>query len=326
MKSKSKKEIILLVVLFLVVCSIPWVVTNTYVLKVINNVLLYSIIALSINLIVGFCGMLDFGRSAFAGIGGYFSAILMTNCGVPFIISFILGGIAAALFGLLLGLLCRYSSFDYLTLITIGFSEIVRLILQNWRSMTGGAFGFICERPRFFGITLTSHRSMFYFDLILLVICYIAIQRITRSNLGRTFMAIRDDSIAASFSGIDVPKYKMYCFAIGSFFTGIGGAAIVHYTKFASPTNYTIDESLIMLQMPILGGLGNLPGSIIGTAILTIMPEISRTFYEFRLLFMGILMVVLMLFAPNGLLGRNGIKDQIVSKYRKRKIGKENAE
>ena len=253
----------------------------------------------------------------------------MMTFGVPFIISFICGGLFAALIGLLLGLLCRYSSFDYLTLITIGFSEIVRLILQNWREVTGGAFGFVASRPQLFGYSFDSHQSMFYFNLVLLILCYIAIRRITRSKMGRAFMAIRDDSIAAAFAGIDVPKYKMICFAVGSFFTGIAGAGMVHYTMFAAPTNYTIDESLIMLQMPILGGLGSLPGSIVGTAILTILPEISRAFYQFRLLFMGILMVILMLFAPNGLFGRHGVKDQIaalIARRKKRESEGENSE
>lgn len=313
----GKKRIFLIAAMFVAVCLIPWVITNSYTLKVVCNVMLYSIIALSINLIVGFCGQLDFGRSAFAGLGGYFSAIMFTTYGVPFIISFIGGGLFAALVGLLLGMLCRYTSFDYLTLITIGFSEMCRLVLQNWKSVTNGSFGFRTGRPSFFGFALTSHKSMFYFCLILLILCYIVIRRITRSKMGRAYQAIRDDSIAASYAGIDVPKYKMICFAVGSFFTGIAGAAMVHYTMFASPTNYTIDESLIMLQMAILGGLGSLPGSILGSSILVILPEASRAFYEYRLLFMGVLMVVLMLFAPNGLLGKGGVRDQAIAQYHK---------
>ena len=319
MDSILKRKNSVLLVFLIVVCTIPLFVKNTYALKVINNVMIYSIIALSINLIVGFSGQLDFGRSAFAGIGGYFSAIMMSRLGVPFIISFVGGGLFACLLGLLLGMLCRYSSFDYLTLITIGFSEIVRLILQNWIKVTGGAFGFVAERPKLFGYTFATHQSMFYFNFVLLILCYIVIRRITRSKMGRAFMALRDDPIAAAYAGIDVAKYKMINFAVASFFTGIAGAALVHYTMFASPTNYTIDESLIMLQMPILGGLGSLPGSIVGTVILTVLPEISRSFYNFRLLFMGALMVILMLFAPNGLFGVNGIRDQIMAYVKLRK-------
>lgn len=319
--NKKKIKIISGLVLLAAFCTVPWIITNSYIIKILSNVMLYSIIALSINLIVGFSGQLDFGRAAFAGLGGYFSAIMYTTYHVPFIVAFIGGGLFAALIGALLGMLCRYTSFDYLTLITIGFAEICRKIFQQWYAVTNGSFGFKTSRPSFFGYTLNSPASMFYFSLILLIICYILIKRITESKMGRAYQAIRDDSIAAAYAGIDVPKYKLYCFTIGSFFTGIAGAAIVHYTMFASPNNYTIDDSLIMLQMPILGGLGSLPGSILGTAILVILPEISRAFYQFRLLFMGVLMVILMLFAPNGLLGKHGVRDKIVELYQKRKSG-----
>ena len=126
---------------------------------------------------------------------------------------------------------------------------------------------------------------MFYFNFVLLILCYIVIRRITRSKMGRAFMALRDDPIAAAYAGIDVAKYKMINFAVASF----------------------------------LGGLGSLPGSIVGTVILTVLPEISRSFYNFRLLFMGALMVILMLFAPNGLFGVNGIRDQIMAYVKLRK-------
>lgn len=305
------------IILGIAILTMPFYIHNSYTLKIVCNVMLYSIIALSVNLIVGFCGQLDFGRAAFAGLGAYFSAIMFSKAGIPFFVAFIGGGLFAALCGALLGLLCRRTSFDYLTLITIGFNEIIRRILLNWQSVTNGAFGMSTQRPEIFGFAFNSHRSIFYFSLILLVISYVVIRRITHSKMGRAFKAIRDDEIAAPYAGIDVAKYKMLCFTVGSFFTGLAGAAMVHYTMFASPANYTTDESLIMLQMAILGGLGSLPGSIIGTMILVVFPEVSRTFYQYRLLFMGVLMVVLMLFAPNGLLGHHGIWDQIKLQFNK---------
>ncbi len=317
MKLKKKPAALAKAAFAAAVVLIPLYITNTYALKIICNVMLYSIIALSVNLIVGFCGQLDFGRAAFAGLGAYFSAVTFNKLGLPFIVCFLGGAVFAALVGGLLGMLCRYTSFDYLTLITIGFSEICRKFFINWRPITNGAFGLATKRPSFFGITLASHQSMFYFSLVLLILCYVVIRRITRSKIGRAFKAIRDDSIAASYAGINVPNYKVLCFVIGSFFTGLAGAAMVHYTMFTAPTNYTLDESIIMLQMAILGGLGSLPGSIVGAAILIIMPEISRPFYNYRLLFMGILMVVLMLFAPKGIMGTGGLRDQLVAFVKK---------
>ena len=315
---KLDKKFIIFIVFMVAVLLVPFVVTNSYMLRVLCNVMIYSIIALSINLIVGYSGQLDFGRAAFVGLGSYCSAILFTTLHVPFILSFLAGGLFSALFGALLGMLCRYSSFDYLTLITIGFSEICRKIFQNWYAVTNGSFGFRTSRPEFFGFVLDTPASMYYFCLLILVICYIAIKRITKSKYGRAYMALRDDSIAASYAGIDVKKFKLNCFVIASFFTGIAGALMAHFTTFISPTVYTTDESLLELQMAILGGLGSLPGSILGAGILTIVPEVSRAAYEYRLLIMGVMMVILMLFAPKGLLGRGGVWDKVVSLIRKK--------
>ncbi|MDI6870979.1 MAG: branched-chain amino acid ABC transporter permease [Bacillota bacterium] len=292
---------------------IPLVVRGDYHLRVLNMVMLYSIVALSINLIVGFSGQLDFGRSAFVGLGAYWSAILMLRLHVPFLVAFLSAGLFCTLIGAGLGLLCRKSSFDYLTLITIGFNEICRLIFLNWLPVTNGAMGLRrIPAPSLFGFTFDTNVRYFYFSLVLLTLCYVAIRRITKSKLGRAFEAVRDDPIAAAYSGIRVPDYKVLNFALASFFTGIAGSAMVHYTQYASPFNYTLDESIYQLQMAILGGLGSLPGSILGTALLVIAPEISRVFYEYRLMFVGVLMVVMMIWAPNGILGRAGIGERVI--------------
>lgn len=318
----KKKYLIVLIGVIL-----PWMITNDYYLRVIIMVMLYSIVAMSINLIVGFCGQLDMGRGAFVGIGAYCSALMTTKLHLPFLVSFISAGLIAALVGLALGFICMKSSFDYLTLITIGFLEICRLIMLNWISVTNGAMGIrMVPVPNAFGIYLESNASLFYFALILLILCYIAIDHITKSKIGRAFSAVRDDPIAASYNGVNVAFYKMINFAIASFFTGIAGAALVHFTQYASPYNYSLDQSIYQLQFAILGGLGSLPGSILGTAILVIAPELSRVFYEYRLLFVGILMVVMMTYAPNGILGKNGIGERLIGLGRFTKRKKEQAE
>lgn len=301
----------------------PLVVTNNYFLRVANMVLLYSIVALSINLIVGFCGQLDFGRSAFVGLGAYWSALAMLRLHAPFLLSFLTAGLFCALVGTGLGMLCRKSSFDYLTLITIGFNEICRLIFLNWQPVTNGAMGLRrIPAPSIFGYVFNTNIRYFYLSLVLLALCYVAIQRITKSKLGRAFEAIRDDPIAAGYSGIRVPDFKVLNFAVASFFTGLAGSAMVHYTQYASPFNYTLDESIYQLQMTILGGLGSLPGSILGTGLLVVAPEISRVFYEYRLMFVGFLMVIMMIWAPNGILGRNGIGERVIGLMRFRGAAK----
>ena len=299
--------------MFVVLLFVPAIVHNDYVLRIINMCILYSIVALSINLIVGFSGQLDFGRAAFVGLGAYASALLSQRLGMPFVPSLILSGLFCALTGFILGMLCRKSSFDYLTLITIGFNVICQLVFLNWQELTGGAMGIRrVPAPSIFGFKFVTNTSYFYLALVLLILSYLGVKFIIKSKWGRAFEALRDDPVAAAYSGINVSDYKVLCFALGSFFTGIAGSALVHYTNYASPFNYTLDESIYLLQMAILGGLGSLPGSIVGSALLVITPEISRTFFEYRLMFVGILMVVLMIAAPNGLLGKKGIAEKVL--------------
>jgi branched-chain amino acid transport system permease protein len=292
---------------------IPFIVKDEYQLRVINMVLLYSIVALSINLIVGFAGQLDMGRAAFVGLGGYWSAIMMLRFHLPFMVAFISAGLICAFIGFVLGMLCRRSTFDYLTLLTIGFNVICLKLFLNWNSVTNGAMGLrLVPSPIVFGFKFDTNFKYFYFALCLLVICYILIKRITKSKIGRAFEAIRDDPIAASYSGINVANFKVLNFAIASFFTGIAGSAMAHYINYVSPYTTTLDESIYQLQMAILGGLGSLPGSILGASILVVVPEISRTFYEYRLMLVGFLMVAMMLWSPNGILGRNGIGEKVI--------------
>ena len=306
------KSVLFPVIVIVIACIIPFVIQNQYILRVCVITLCYMIIAMSINLIIGFCGQLDFGRSAFVGLGAYFSALVSINFGVPFIVAFIGAGVFAGLIGAGLGMVCRRSTFDYLTLMTMGFNEICRLVFNNCTEITGGALGVKQIPNASLGfVVLDTNTKYYFFVLIIVILTYVVIKNIINSKYGRAFMAVRDDDTATLYMGINVKNYKVFNFAIASVFTGLAGSLLAHFAGYISPTSYTLDESILMLQMPILGGLGSLPGSIVGAIILQVLPEISRTFYEYRLMFIGILMVVLMAFAPNGLLGRGGIVDKV---------------
>lgn len=316
--SKYKHIIYTVLAIFLLV--LPHMIENDYYIRIINVFYIYSVIALSINLIVGYCGLLDMGRAAFMGLGAYCSAILSVKLGVPFIASFILAGAFTFLVGAVLGFICSKSSFDYLTLITIGVNVICQVFFLNCIPLTGGALGIRnVPAPNILGFYFDTNLRFYYMALVFLFISYVTIKRICNSKLGRAFEAIRDDDIAAGYSGVNVRFFKVVNFAIGSLYTGLAGALYVHYTQYASPYVYTLDESIYQLQMAILGGLGNLAGSLVGAFILLIMPEISRSFYEYRLLFVGILMVGMMLYFPNGLLGKNGVGEKIIG-LRQKKI------
>lgn len=311
MKTPDKRTCRWLFVAFALLA--PVLIRDEYYIRILNVFYIYAVVALSINLIVGFCGQLDMGRSAFMGLGAYCSAIMSVKLGVPFFGAFILSGVFAGLTGMVLGFLCRKSTFDYLTLVTIGFNVICQVIFLNWIPVTGGVMGISrVPIPSLFGFQFDTNTRFYYLALSFLVLCYAAITRITQSKMGRAFEAIRDDSIAAGYSGINVARYKILNFAIGSVFTGLAGSLSVHYSQYASPFNFTLDESIYQLQMAILGGLGSLPGSIVGTFILVVFPELSRGFYEYRLLLVGILMVVMMIYFPNGLLGKAGVGGRLI--------------
>jgi len=306
---KNKSRILLLAFAL----SLPMIITDEYWIRILNVFYTYAVVALSINLIVGFCGQLDMGRSAFMGLGAYCSAILSVKLGVPFALAFVLSGVFAGVTGAVLGFLCRKSTFDYLTLVTIGFNVICQVLFLNWIPVTGGVMGISrVPPPDFFGFTFDTNTRFYYLALAFLVCSYAVIRRITKSKMGRAFEAIRDDSVAAEYAGINVQYYKILNFTVGSVFTGLAGSLSVHYSQYASPFNFTLDESIYQLQMAILGGLGSLPGSLVGTFILVVFPEMSRAFYEYRLLFVGILMVVMMLYFPNGLLGNAGVGERLI--------------
>jgi branched-chain amino acid transport system permease protein len=267
------------------------------------------------------------GRAAFMGLGAYCSAIMSVKCGMPFAAAFVISGVFSGLVGAMLGFLCKKSTFDYLTLVTVGFNVIVQTLMLNWIPVTGGVMGISkVPVPSLFGFKFDTNTRFYYIALLFLALSYITMRRICNSKLGRAFEAIRDDPVAAEYSGINVQLYKILNFAIGSVFTGLAGALSVHYTQYASPFNFTLDESIYQLQMAILGGLGSLPGSLLGTFVLVVLPEISRSFYEYRLFLVGLLMVIMMLRFPNGLLGKAGVGEQVIGLGKRFSRGKEGSQ
>ena len=198
---KNKWNFIVLAAAFF----LPFIIRDEYHIRIVNVFYNYAVGALSINLIVGFCGQLDMGRSAFMGLGAYCSAILSVKLGAPFIVAFAISGVFSGLIGTLLGYLCRKSTFDYLTLVTVGFNVIVQTLLLNWIPVTGGVMGISrVPVPSMFGFEFDTNTRFYYIALVFLALSYITMRRICNSKLGRAFEAIRDDPVAAEYSGINV--------------------------------------------------------------------------------------------------------------------------
>jgi len=267
-------------------------ITPPYVLTIGLFVGINLIMALGLNLITGVTGQLSIGHAAFMSIGAYASAIATVNYHIPFLMGVLIGGLVAGLIGIIIGFPTLRLTGDYLAIATLGFAEIVRVVFTNLK-ITNGAVGFLgIEGDTTFPIVMT---------LAVLVIC--AMVWLENSRNGRAMLAIREDEVAASAVGINTTLYKIQAFAIGSFCAGVGGALFAHTTTFIQPTDFGFLKSVDILSIVVLGGLGSIPGTIIGAIVLTAAPEVLRPLSNYRMMVYGILLIVIMIFRPYGLMG-----------------------
>ncbi len=263
-----------------------WSVYSNLVLTLGTNALL----ALSIWLTLA-CGMLAMANAAFMGIGAYTSAILTMNYGVPFPVALAAGMAAPALTAFVIGKPTLRLSGVYLAMATLAFGEVVRIAILNAESLTGGALGLNGIPP----LTQWWHVALGV-GLVLLVLW-----RLRRSKVGRAFEAIKEDETAAGLMGIDVGANKMLAFVLGAAIAGLAGALNAHLTFFIGPNEYGFDRGVEILTMAILGGINGLAGPVLGGVILTVLPEALRGFGDFRLIVNGVILVLIVLFLPNGI-------------------------
>jgi branched-chain amino acid transport system permease protein len=265
---------------------------------------IYVILALGLNVVVGFAGLLNLGFVAFYAIGAYTYALLNTRFGFDFwsALPFSVG--ITSVFGFLLAIPALRLKGDYLAIVTLGFGEIVRLILNNWDSVTRGPNGISgISPPVIFSMPIGKLSSYYYLVLFFVVVTVFITRRVYASRIGRAWVALREDEIASSVMGINTTAYKLYAFAFGAFWAGLAGAIFAGKMQFVSPESFTFMESVLILCMVILGGLGSIAGVILGAFILGLLPEILREIQLYRMLALGIGLILLMIFRPQGLLG-----------------------
>jgi len=288
----------------LALLAVPKFVPNEYVFRIIIAVIIDIPLALAQNLITGFGGMLTLGQAAFYGIGAYTSALFMMKLGAPWPVAFLAAGLLAGIFGILLGFPCLRVGSDYLTLMTIGFGEIFYIVVLNWMSLTRGPMGIPGVPPPQIGsFVFDTSQRQYYLYLAITILCYLFMHRLTKSHIGRALIAIREDETAAAAMGINIAYYKVLAFAFGTFWAGFSGSMLAHFLAFVGPMTFTLNESLFHMQMAILGGLGSLPGSVLGAVILVTLPQVFQPLYEYRMLLNGALMVMLMAWRPQGIMG-----------------------
>ena len=269
---------------------------------------IYIILAQGLNIVVGFTGLLNLGFVAFYAIGAYSYALLNTKLGMGFWASLPLSVMLVTLSGFILAIPALRLRGDYLAIVTLGFGEIVRLVLNNWDSFTKGPNGIGgIEPPHIFGMQISKLGHFYYFIIIFVLLAVFIIRRVSASRIGRAWIAIREDEIASSSIGINTTAYKLYSFAFGAFWAGLAGVLFAAKMQFVSPESFTFMESVLILCMVILGGLGSIPGVILGAVILVMLPEMLREVQLYRMLALGSGLVMLMIFRPQGLMGGKGV-------------------
>ena len=263
---------------------------------------IYVILSVSLDIIVGMAGLLNLGHVAFYAIGAYITALLSLHFGLNFFISALVSAAASGVCGLLLGIPTLRLRGDYLAIVTLGFGEILRITLNNWDSLTNGPRGLMgISHPSIGGFVIERPLHFYYLVLFLVAISIALYWRIERTRIGRALVAIREDEIAAASVGIDVTKLKLFAFWIGASLAGLAGSFFASWTGFVSPDSFTFMESVLILCMVVLGGMGNVLGVSIGAIVLSSLPELLREFRDYRMLFFGLLLIVMLAFRPEGI-------------------------
>lgn len=295
---------IILFLLLAVTAVFPFCIANDLILRIMITIFIYSLLSIGNMVITGYCGLIHIGHAALYGIGAYTSAILSTRFNLPFVPEFLLSGLITGLVGYILALPCLRVQADFLSLVTLAFAQCFLSIVNNWTPLTNGPAGIAGIPPAKLGsLQFLTQKSYYYLTFTIFLLTYLAVKGILDSHTGRAMMAVRDDEISAAAMGINVNAYKIMSFIIGSILAGFAGCLMAHYIHFIGPTNFSIDESLLILQMCIIGGLGSISGAVCGSAFFTILPELLRPFAIYRVGIGGIIMLLVMLIRPQGILG-----------------------
>ena len=274
---------------------------------------IYSIVGLGLMLLVGFTGQISLGHAAFLAVGAYTEALLQAK-GVPFFISLPTAALLSGAFGWVLGLPALRLKGIYLAIATLAFNVIVEEVLARWEGLTGGNSGLHLKPVELFGLKLDGDTSFYYLCLGLTVLATLALLNLLRSPTGRAFVAIRDSEISASCMGVNLATYKTMSFAISAALTGIGGALYAHKVTFISPEQFTLLQSIELITIVILGGVGFIHGAVLGAAFVIVLPQLISLAKDYlpgnvagsglQAVVFGLVLILFIIFEPYGLYGR----------------------
>lgn len=321
-RTKFKQVWFIILVLFVAVVWIGskfGIGANEYYFYITNLILINLIAAIGLQLLTGFTGLLSLGHAAFMGVGAYTSALLITAFGMPFGLAILAAGLVASLFGIIVGFPSLRIKGFYLMVATLAFQFVIDYVIMHWDSVTRGARGIEMPKPFIFGISLETHTDFFAFLFSVAVIMMWGAKNITRSKIGRAFIAIRDNDVSAEIIGISIFRYKLLSFAISAFYAGVAGAMFASMNRTAIPENYLLLNSILLLAMVMIGGLGRLVGTVFGVLFITLIPFLMDLFVSFlarvydpnitillgpmKEFVFGGLIILFIIFEPEGLVG-----------------------
>ncbi len=292
---------LILAVATALVLAIPVLLGEGYLIQVLNIALLNAMVVLGLNFVTGWTGQINFGQAAFYGLGAYTTGIA-TLAGLPWIAAPFLSGLVAAVASLVLGAPTLRLRSYYLAMTTIGFGEIVRLVLIHWDGVTGGSSGLRAIPPiSLFGQRIETQVSSFYLLALVLAVATLFAARLRGSSFGRAMVATNDSEIAAELSGIDTIRTKILALTLGAIYAGVAGCLFASTIRYISPDSFTNQHAVLLLTMLIIGGTGSIPGAIAGAIGLTLLPEALRFLGQWYLVLYGIGVIAMVVFLPGGL-------------------------
>ncbi len=279
---------------------------SAYTVTVLITLGIYAILALSLNLITGYAGQISLGHAAFFGLGAYTAALASTKLGSPFLLNLLLAALAAGVVGAVLGIPCLRVRDDFLAITTMGIGFVVEAVFL-YSDFFGGAMGIgNIAAPGLLGVELS--KPAFLVLIVLVILAVVGMDRwVSRSWIGLAWAAVREDETAAGAVGVDIVRFKVFAFVVGSAIAGLAGALYAHFLTFIMATNFGFGQSIVVLCMVVLGGIGTIRGPIVGAIVLGALPEISRPLLEYRTLLYGVLLMLCMRFQPQGLLGEGSV-------------------
>jgi len=299
----------------LAVAAIFPLFADNYMIDVGITCLIYVCLGLGLNIVVGLCGLLDLGYIAFYAVGAYTYSLLNLTFGLSFWTALPIGIVLGMVAGCIIGYPTLKMRGDYLAIVTLGFGEIVRLVLNNWDSLTAGPNGlFGMKRPALYypsfgedGLAwatyyLKSLPSLYYFILIIAILTIIGVRRLDNSRIGRAWIAIREDEVAAELSGVPTTWIKLLAYALGAAFASVAGAFFAAKLSYTNPNFFLFMESCIVLCIVVLGGVGSIPGIVVAAFVLIAAPEVFRGLENYRMLAFGGIMTTMMILKPEGLI------------------------